>query len=350
MQEAQARSQLRLRPLWYRRDGRLDTSFGDGDGKVSTHFRSGTGAGSVALDSEGRIVIAGTGHAGGHVGFAVARYKPNGKLDPSFGDDGKIKTRFGGGATASAVTCDVDRIVVVGSNGHFVLARYEPNGKLDHSFGKRGKVTTGLRPEDHANAVTINPQGRILVAGSASAPEGFDSDFALTRYRENGSLDPAFGVGGRVTTDLGGDDVANALALDGGRRIVAVGYSADINGQSSECSIAAYRRDGTPDSTFSRDGQKTTPFGGFGAAFSGGLDSQRRIVAVGVNRHGFALARYAPNGNLDSSFGLGGKVATDFGPSDIAEAAAIDSQDRVVAVGHVQNRFLLARYLGHPGQ
>jgi uncharacterized delta-60 repeat protein len=343
----------------YRPDGSLDGSFG-GEGKVATHFQGGAGAGSVALDSMGRIVVAGTRGSGSEIGFAVARYRTNGKLDHSFGGDGKVNTRLRGNATANSVTCDPrNRIVVAGTNGGgFAIARYRPNGKLDRSFGEGGKVTTGFRPETGANAVAIDPGGRIVVAGSASDLDGFYSDFALARYGPNGSLDPSFGTGGKVITDLGGEDSANALAIESGGRIVAVGDSADIDGQSSVFSLAAYRSNGTPDPTFSGDGQETTRFNGYGAALGGGIDSQGRIVAAGLSRPGFALARYATNGDLDSSFGVGGKVTTHIGPdySAIAEGMTFDSQDRIVTVGHlsrrigtvghVSRRFLVARYLG----
>src|SRR5262249_50828470 len=132
----------------------------------------------VAIDSSGRIVVAGTTNNT----FAVARYKPSGKLDPSFGDDGKVTVGFGPGCSAEANALAIDgsgRIVIAGSRScpptgvfvpTFALARLKPGGRLDPTFGSNGKVTASPpvgNNEDVAYAVAIDSAGRIVAAGDA---------------------------------------------------------------------------------------------------------------------------------------------------------------------------------------
>jgi uncharacterized delta-60 repeat protein len=142
-------------------------------------------------------------------------------------------------------------------------------GRLDPTFGPAGKTTTNVGPSGSAFALAVQPDGKIVVAGTTakrSASGAATSHFALARYHPDGHLDPAFGTGGKVVTDFGDDQssVASALALQADGKIVVGGGA----------------------------GNGTINY--FGLAH-------------------FALARYHPNGSLDLTFGVGGKVTTDFG-------------------------------------
>jgi uncharacterized delta-60 repeat protein len=96
----------------------------------------------------------------------------------------------------------------------FALARYRPSGKLDRSFGSGGEVTTDIGEAASANAIAIDRKARIVVAGTAGSP-GKPAAFALARYRPDGSLYPSFGRGGIVRTSFGDTiDSANAIAID----------------------------------------------------------------------------------------------------------------------------------------
>ncbi len=162
----------------------------------------------------------------------------------------------------------------------------------------------------------------------------------------------SFGVGGKVTTDFGGDDNAHSAMIDSQGRIVVVGDT-DSN---SDFALARYNADGSLNSAFGGDGRVTTDFSG--GADDVTIDSQGRILASGYTHNGdfdrsaFALARYNPNGSLDPSFGTAGKVTTDFAAdtTDEASSVAIDSQGRIVAAGGKCSAtdcdFALARYLG----
>ncbi len=159
--------------------------------------------------------------------FALARYNSNGSLDPSFSGDGTQTTDFGGNDQAYGVALENDgRIVAAGQGGnsHFALARYGPDGSLDPTFSGDGKVTTGFGfgPDDAANGIAVLGDGKIVAAGRTSGG-ATSSDFALARYNPTGTLDTSFSGNGKQTTGFGGYDAANAVALDADGKIVAVG-------------------------------------------------------------------------------------------------------------------------------
>ena len=348
----------------YNADGTLDASFGTG-GKVTTALGF---ADAGVLDPEGRIVAAGSMLVSRpDFDFAVARYAANGALDPSFGSGGKVMTSFGSTTDlAEAVALQADgKIVAAGTSGvselrnnAFALVRYSPDGTLDQGFGSGGKVTTKFSSPgyDAASALAIQPDGKIVVAGSnfVASREG-PSDFALARYNPDGTLDASFGAGGKVTTTFGtGGDFGNALVLQPDGKIVVVGYTyvGGVAGQ-SYFALARYRADGTLDPGFGFAGKVTTDFGPGGAsAWAAALQPDGKIVAAGTGPGGaFALARYGTNGALDTSFGTGGTVTTAVGMEDEAQvgAVAVGSQGKVIAAGWsstcTYQDFALTRYL-----
>ena len=142
-----------------------------------------------------------------------------GDLDVSFSGDGKQTTDFGGSDLAAAVAVQADgKIVVAGSSdGNFALARYGVDGALDPSFSGDGLVTTDIGGTDDGQGVAIQPDGKIVVAG------GSEGNFALARYTTGGGLDPSFSGDGKQTTDFGLEDRATAVALQADGRIVVGG-------------------------------------------------------------------------------------------------------------------------------
>src|SRR6266536_6168109 len=145
-----------------------------------------------------------------------------------------------------------------------------------------------------------------------------------------GALDPSFGTGGQVTTDFGGFDSAQAVAVQSDGKILAAGSSGG-----GDFALARYNADGTLDSTFGSGGKLTTDFGGFDVALGVALQADGKIVAVGGGGSGsdFALARYNADGSLDASFGSGGMVTTDFGGFEAATAVAIQGDGKIVVTG-----------------
>ena len=158
----------------------------------------------------------------------------NGSLDTTFSGDGKQITDFGGDDFSSSVALQTDgRIIVAGSKntatlGYFALARYNPGGSLDTTFAGTGKKVFGLVPNMNSGAgdVLIQSDGKIVAMGRAY--NGTDDDFALVRLKSGGAFDTSFSGDGKVTVNFGGDDRGNALTLqpsDG--KYVLVGHTND---------------------------------------------------------------------------------------------------------------------------
>ena len=352
---------MSLAPPAFAAPGDLDPSFG-GDGKVITNFSPGLDEGNdVAIQADGKVVVVGA--AAGR--FAVARYEMDGSLDDSFSGNGKVKTNLVGGADrALGVAVQTNGKIVVagihgiGANATFALIRYTTDGSLDPSFGGDGKVKTNFTPSiDGANDVAIQADGKIVAAGLAgAAPLAHTGSFALARYRRNGSLDGTFGGDGKVRTNFTDDlDVALGVALQANGKIVTAGSAGGIN---PAFALARHRPNGTLDDSFGGDGKVTTNFSPFGAedqAHDLAIQADGRIVAVGLAREPdfvFALARYHRDGSLDTSFGGDGKVRTDFGSPDLDQAndVAIQADGRIVAAGSAngdsppRGTFALVRY------
>ncbi|MFJ4651285.1 hypothetical protein ACIP5Y_08415 [Nocardia sp. NPDC088792] len=329
--------------------GRLDSSFGSG-GKAVTDLGSPADvANAIAVQSDGKLVLAGsTRDANQGDNFAVVRYTPDGQLDSAFGDGGKVTTDFGGKAdVAAAVAVAPDgKIVTVGTShgtatgDNIAIARYTTDGKLDSGFGTGGQISQDLGTKaDHGNGVAIQPDGRIIVVGSTQDPSQGDN-FAVLRYTTDGKLDPAFGVGGKVSTDFGGkSDIAKAVAVQSDGKIVVVGTSHGT-ATGDNIAIARYTADGKLDSGFGVAGQISEDLGtkadhGNGVA----VQSDGRIIVVGSTQDpaqgaNFAVLRYTTDGKLDSAFGNGGKVTTDFGgKDDTAMSAVLQEDGKIVVAG-----------------
>jgi uncharacterized delta-60 repeat protein len=343
----------------YKPNGNLDRTF-SGNGKVTTqvstvHREARSEAYAGAIDSHGRIVAVGVAFMKLYAErFALARYKPNGHLDDSFGDHGEVRTLIGskyGGLEARAVAIDSrGRIVVAGVQGgpgeYFALARYKPNGKLDRSFGENGTLRTSFTDYDGAESIAIDAKGRIVAGGFAKR------DLGLARYEPDGRLDSSFGDDGEVRTNFPGLASADSIAIDSQDRIVAVVHSREP-GNAPRFTIVRYSEDGSLDDSFGNGGEVTTDFGDSSMAQDVAIDPRGRIVVAGhaasPGHRKFALARYLPDGDLDPAFSHNGKAITKFGngkPAQGANGVALDSRDRIVAAGYAGEQFALARYLG----
>jgi uncharacterized delta-60 repeat protein len=349
----------------YTTSGVLDTTFGGGDGKVTTDIVTADAdyAQAVAIQADGKIVVAGYSNGSGTNDFALARYTTAGVLDTTFGGgDGKLVTDI---VTADqdfayAVSIQADgKIVVAGtSNGSgtndFALARYTTAGALDATFGTGGKVTTDIVTADNdiGSAMVIQADGKIIVSGRSNGSGSFD--FALARYTTAGALDATFGTGGKVTTDIvtADTDIVNAMAIDADGKIVVFG---ETNGAGAgyDFALARYTTAGALDATFGTGGKVTTDMGAdYGYAVA--IQADGKIVVAGTSNgsgtNDFALARYTPAGVLDTTFSQDGKVLTDIntGTDDI-RAIAIDADGKIVVAGTSDGSgttdFALARYL-----
>jgi uncharacterized delta-60 repeat protein len=378
--------------------GSLDPTFGT-RGIVTTPG-SGTGCGAVvncavAIQSDGKIVVAGAGTQGnGAPEIAVARYNTNGSLDSSFGSGGIVRTSAGNSGPAFGIAVQSDGKIVVGAPGNLDLleVRYNTDGSLDTGFGTGGTAeveAAGLVIGLVTGGIAVQPDGKIVVAeggvlirllangqldstfgagGAAGLVSGagtlalltsgkilVSSSFAFstggaTRYSSSGRLDTLFGVDGQ-TPSLG--QAAAIMALSNGK-FVEVGTLASgtppLRGAPPQgFLLVRYDTNGTIDTAFGTRGAVVTTFpgNGYSAAAAVAVQSNGDIVAAGVTQatnpvlgrgpSAFALARYTANGQLDASFGTGGLVTTAFGmnggDSAAVSALAIQSDGKIVAVG-----------------
>ena len=324
----------------------LDTSFGNG-GLVSTPIGSlGSQAEAVVIQPTGGIVSAGwRTDSTGATDFALTRHDQSGNLDKSFGTDGMTTTDLGGDhdqAFGVAVLGD-NGIVAVGRTNAlgilktaFGVVGYTPDGKLNPNFGNGGIVTTpfaGMGAQ--AKAVAVQPDGKIVVAGSAFVSNSIDEDFAVARYNADGSLDDNFGAHGLVTVDLGTDnDFATGLAIESDGKIVVGGNAGEDVG------LARLLPNGTLDITFGNLGKSVTKIGlgadvnGIALTSDGGIRIAGSTVGAISQNHDFLLAGFKADGTLNLGFGHFGFVTTDFGHGDdFAENLLVDDQGEIVLVG-----------------
>jgi uncharacterized delta-60 repeat protein len=269
----------------YNRDGTLDTSFGSG-GRVTTDFAGAGDVGrSIALQADGRILMAGYASNGATADFALVRYNADGSLDTSFGIGGKVLTAVGDSDDqALCIAVQPDGKIVVGGTSYnstwdFALARYNADGTLDTSFSGDGTVITAVDSGfDGGFSVAIQPDGRIVLGGSSIDSGGTIRRFSIARYTTTGALDTSFSGDGRLLTDVGASvDQAYAIALQSDGRILQAGYS--FNGDNNDFSLVRYTVTGALDPTFSGDGEVITPVTGSGADIARSLAVQRWILA-----------------------------------------------------------------------
>ena len=328
--------------------GDLDATF-SGDGLQLTDLGGSDIAADVATQADGKLVVGGSS-AGN---FALARYTTSGAPDPSFSGDGLVTTDFGGADAGQGVAVQADgRIVVAGRSGSdFAVARYTAAGAPDPSFSGDGVQTTDFGADDAGAAVAIQADGRIVVAGQSG------TNVAVARYTAAGVLDPSFSGDGRLTTDFGGFDGGRDVAIGADGKIVVAGASdtSDDGTPIGDFALARYLGDGALDTSFSRDGRQTTDFGGTYDSGEGvAVLADGRIVVAGhgsaVDSIGsyfpsdFELARYDARGTLDPSFSGDGRQTTDFGGDEFGYGVALQPNGRIVAFGKAASAFALARY------
>mgnify|MGYP006275055707 CR=1 FL=1 len=236
----------------YLQDGSLDTSFSN-DGKLSTDLDGGADFGQALwLQDDGKIVVAGYDYQAANTNFQLVRYTTQGTLDTSFGNNGNVSTDFDGKtdwAQDLAIQSD-GKLIVAGYNfsaaaADFELARYNSDGSLDISFSDDGKLTTDFNAGlDKAQAIVLQSDGKILVAGSSF--NNGQWDFAVARYNSDGSLDADFAGTGYVISDLssGGNDLAYDLTLQSDGKIVVTGIS------EGQATVVRYLSNGALDSVF----------------------------------------------------------------------------------------------------
>lgn len=342
----------------YNSNGTLDTTF-NGTGKVTTDFSNDDFAESIAVQRDGRILVAGTSNSGGANVLALARYNSNGRLDTTFNGTGKVTTTVGDGlANEVCMALQADgRIVVAGSmwigaGYDFAAVRYNSNGSLDTSFNGTGIATTPIGSGfDVAFSVAVQGDGKIIAAGYSTGLH-----FSLVRYNLNGSLDTTFGGTGKVITDIGTESLIYSVALQPDGRIVAAG-STWSSGSGFAAAIARYQSDGSLDTSFNSTGVVTFYLpGGYTEIHGVAIQPDGKIVAAGTHDNGtnddIVVLRYLADGRADTSFHGTGSVVTDLtGRWESANALVVQRDGKIVVAGFATDaadvvNFAVLRYLG----
>jgi uncharacterized delta-60 repeat protein len=389
--------------------GSLDPTFGH-HGIFTTNFATCCGGvGSIALQSDGKILVGGQAQINRLVGIIV-RLNPNGTVDSAFGSGGMVTISLGSiGASIGGLAVQSDGKIVASVMGVFVargnVTRLNANGSVDSTFGTSGIASiSGLAP---TGPVLLQPDGKILVAGRESSSgllarlnnnRHLDSTFGsngvavllaaasqlgllsngqiltssasapvqgVTRYNSNGTVDRSFGSLGQSAST----DAPNALTVQPNGSILAAGMSITgvamptiFTGNPTGFGIMRFLSSGTIDTTFGTKGSVITAFPGMniGGIAAVALQTNGDIVAAGNAgfapgnqaqfTSSFALARYLSGGQLDNTFGTVGRVTTSFGSSNVAfvAAMAIQSDGKIVVAGETGDavgNIAVARYL-----
>jgi uncharacterized delta-60 repeat protein len=293
----------------------------------------------VAIQADGKIVLAGI--AGDDA--AVYRLNANGSLDPTFGRNGRVTIDSGRSEVGAAVAIQPDgKIVVAGSSGpggadagdsDVVVYRLEANGALDGTFGVNGTVKLDGGAIEVGRAMALQPDGRILVAGITIGVGGADA--VVYRLAANGSLDATFGRNGKVIVDGGQNEVAFAMALQPDGRIVVGGATSGIGPAHADALVYRLAPNGSLDNTFGRNGTVKLDSGGVEQVNGVAIQANGKIVLAGsTTRSSQAVVyRLAPSGARDTAFGGGGELELAVGGIDTANAVALDRLGRIILAG-----------------
>jgi uncharacterized delta-60 repeat protein len=327
--------------LRYDPDGSLDTSFAGDGTQITPPPADHSGAFlAVARQPDGKLVAAGYASAANgielpnHFADVLARYLPDGSLDPDFARGGFVKTTpdspgFGGG---SAIALQPDGKILVTSpvgeaGARLAAKRYTARGEPDTSFSGDGVATAELPPGvvAHAYGIALQEDGKVVVAGdSLESGRGTLLGVSVARYLADGAPDRSFGEAGVITGIPAGAQQAwfSDVALQPDGKVVAAGQYTPADGSPPDFALARYEPDGHPDPNFGTAGLTVSQMQpGFYTddAASVVVQPDGRIVVAGRSNHGdyyqaggrFAIARYLPNGAFDPTFGAGGRQVDD---------------------------------------
>lgn len=339
----------------YRRNGRLDDSFGDG-GHVTMSAGALTEANAVVVGADGRIVVAGVTRAlGGTPDVLLARFNPDGSLDPAFGSGGIVTTDFGeptGDQARDLAVQSDERIIVAGKvNGRPALIRYLPNGLLDTSYAGDGATEPPVPDMTVYEALAMLPNGSAVAVGESHGA-------LLARYLPDGAPDPSFSEDGLAITPPPSPSclIAQDVTITAGEGILASGSFGCPGFPSREATLSSYRSDGSLDPTFSQDGFLFVPGETFAEDTALAMQANGRpLIATSDHPYlfpkdqDFVVARFTQSGKPDRSFSGNGRLTTDFSEEQDFAQAAILQGDRLIVVGGTirspnQSDFAIARY------
>ncbi|HXU32292.1 MAG TPA: hypothetical protein VN851_17130 [Thermoanaerobaculia bacterium] len=294
--------------------------------RISTFILLAAGSVALAQAQTGALAAAGMldGSFGGGTGLVTTLFNPASPINTDYAFD--LVVQPDGKLVVAGWASDIS------DPADFALARYNPDGSLDSSFGGTGLVRAGFGSFsiEEGFALLREPNGKLVVGGwAASSPLDPSVDFVLMRFLPNGQPDPAFGTGGKVKTNLGADDWVLVLARAADGKLLAGGRSGPVG--SHNFALARFLPNGALDTTFGTAGKVVTDFSGRDDSIEALVVlPDGRILAAGPSGTGptggpfkMALARYTKLGKPDPTFGTSGKTLLSFGQSSAATALAL---------------------------
>jgi uncharacterized delta-60 repeat protein len=349
------------------RDGRFVTAIGGNSADAS----------AVAIQPDGKVVVAGSTSLSGESAFAIVRYHADGSLDTTFDGDGKVVVRVQDTTYGRSLALQKDgKIVVAGSSYNtgifsswdydFAVARLNPNGSLDRTFDGDGKKAVGFGADDMCRAVAIDYHGtassntnwgKIVLAGTHDNEDYHG--YGVTRLNMNGSIDRTFNEANAFNRDgkliatldpVSGKSTLNNMMIQRDGKIVLSGVAGnpDVYGAQQFALVRLYS-DGLFDRGFGDRGKVVTGFGGNDAACDVVQSSDGGLIAAGTVNGKLALAGYTADGRLNTGFGNGGRVQLNHGSASWYSGvglATAPGRKLVIAGG---SNFASARLLDNGG-
>ena len=337
----------------YHPNGALDTSF-SGDGKLTIGFGGDDGCHDAALQPDGKIVLVGEYWDDWDIDqdYAVARLNPDGTFDSTFDLDGKASYGLSDDDTAHAVAVRDDGYIVVAGVSDYgqtgTMVRLSPNGYLDATFDGDGRLS--VSGSDGLWDVAVLPDRRMVLAGWQITPEG--NRVAFHRLLLNGSPDPSFSGDGVATLQVGNQPgYGRSLALLPDGRIIGHGvgeYGASMLlrlWQDGGEDTGGHQALGFPESFMGPGSLESVS--GLAVQQDGKIVVAGEIINAAATERDFGVARFLPDGEIDRSFGTGGMASLDFHNTDVAGAVALQPDGKIVVAGNTGSgdiNFLVARF------
>ncbi|MGE3842572.1 MAG: hypothetical protein AB7I50_13385 [Vicinamibacterales bacterium] len=315
-------------------NGALDPGFAN-TGARTYDFQGSETAAAVALDDEGRIVVAGSSNIlFGTLGLVV-RLTRAGKLDTTFDGDGFV---FAAIETLTSVAVQIDGAIVAGGGPGFQLVRFTASGVPDTGFGTDGYQKVGSLTGTQTTGLVLLHNGKVVLGGTESGKP------AIAVFNANGTPDTAIASDGRRAFALGGVKEARGLAVQPDGQLVLVGYGdtgSIVEPGDSDFAILRIGADPPLDLTFDKDGRQTTDFGETGGAYGATLQPDGKLIVVGYESVSgdTVIARYSDDGSLDGSFDGDGRATARFQFESYARAVARQPDGKLVVAGWSHNGF-----------
>ena len=339
--------------------GDLDTTFGQG-GRTFTdiavpgyaYFYPTTE--SMLVQPDGKILVCGRFWEDGisyWYGTFIVRYLPDGTLDASFGNNGKVAVigpgyPYGAEAIAADMGLQADgKIVLIGQYavaGGILVQRYTSSGQIDATFGNNGTALVTGQAYEEGTSITVQPDGKIVGAGWDYNPYTQPNYGAIMLFRlnANGSMDASFGSAGTGVVSISDGYYGAKPFVRPDGKVLLVGTVRNSSTVPAHVFVARYHPDGTLDPAFGTGGTVRHQVNGFSSSSSeAALQADGKIVVIGTTSDSAPdartfLLRFNSDGTVDPQFAYSGILP--IGPNLMyyPSTVAVQADGKIVATGN----------------